>query len=292
MKEMGVDVTTLGNHEFDLKPEGLARIIAVAASNSAMPQMVSSNVIFSAEDDRDDLLEEQFEAGLVNPYTVIEKNGLKVGIFGLMGIDAAEVAPFAKPVTFGDPVEYATMMVAKLRVEENVDVVVCLCHGGLDEDLSKSEDLILAQQVDGIDVIISGHTNTVLPEPIVENGTVIVHGLGYGKRVGVLDLAFTSEGISVENYDYITIDDTIAGDARIDSLVSAAKETINQLALRPIGLEFDQVVAETDFDLVLEESESSLVISLPMPFYGLPIRPNTILPIRIAELTLRCFPMA
>jgi 5'-nucleotidase len=258
MKEMGVDVTTIGNHEFDFKPEGLARIIASAANKSAMPEIVSSNLIFSSTDDRDDLLEEQFRAGLVKPYTVIERDGLKIGIFGLVGEDAAEVSPFAKPVEFGNPVEYARRMVAKLRGEENVDIVICLSHGGLDENPSKSEDLILAQEVDGIDVIISGHTDTLLNEPIVENGTIIVHGLGYGKRVGVLDLVVTSAGLRIENYNYVTIDDTIAGDERIDGMINSAIETTNQLALRPIGLEFDQVVAETEFDLVLKENESNL----------------------------------
>ncbi len=258
MKEMGVDVTTIGNHEFDFRPEGLANIIAAATSKSGMPTLVSSNMIFSDEDDRDDLLEEQYEAGLVKPYVVIESGGLKAGIFGLMGTDAAEVAPFAKPLTFGDPAEYARTIVAKLRKEENVDVVICLSHSGLDDDPSKSEDLILAKEVDGIDVIISGHTDTLLSKPIVENGTVIVHALGYGKWVGVLDLEVTSTGVSVVNYDYVAIDDTIVGDERIDNLVNEAIETTNQLALRPLGLEFDQVVAETEYDLVLEESESNL----------------------------------
>ena len=105
MKDMGYDVLTLGNHEFDLKPQGLARIIHSATAKGGAPAIVFSNAIFSKESDRDDALEEVFNKGMVKPYIVLEKGGMKIGIFGLMGKDAAEKAPFASPVKFRDPIE-------------------------------------------------------------------------------------------------------------------------------------------------------------------------------------------
>ncbi len=91
LKRMGYDVVTIGNHEFDLRPSGLARIINAAAKEGDLPDIVSSNVVFDPADKEDDTLEEIFNEGLVTPYRIISKGGIKIGIFGLMGKDAAEV---------------------------------------------------------------------------------------------------------------------------------------------------------------------------------------------------------
>jgi 5'-nucleotidase/UDP-sugar diphosphatase len=257
MKEMGFDVITLGNHDFDLKPEGLARILESAARKSKLPQIVSSNVIFNKTDQRDDRLEEQFKKGWVKPYLVINGNGMKIGLFGLMGKSAAGYCPFAKPVKFGNIIEYSKRMVKKLQ-EEKADVIICLSHSGLNKDPSKSEDLLLAKEVNGIDIIISGHTHTDLPKPIIENNTIIVQAYIYGKRVGVLDVVLTPAGLKLDKYKYVTINDTIEGDKRIHGMINAAIETVNKKVLKQYGLTFDQVLVETAFDLHLKESESNL----------------------------------
>ncbi|MBW2142238.1 MAG: metallophosphoesterase [Deltaproteobacteria bacterium] len=100
MKEMGFEVTTLGNHEFDLRPQGLAEILETAVKNGQMPLLVSSNTIFDREDEKDDTLEAVFKKQIVKPYIIIDKGAIRIGVFGLMGLDAAEKAPFASPVTF------------------------------------------------------------------------------------------------------------------------------------------------------------------------------------------------
>ena len=188
MKDMGYDALTLGNHEFDLKPKGLARILHSAAAKGGMPAIVFSNAIFSKESDRDDALEEVFNQGMVKPYVVLERGGMKIGIFGLLGKDAAEKAPFASPVQFRDPIEISREMVKVLREKEKVDMVICLSHSGLSEAKSRSEDEILAGKVQGIDVIVGGHSHTRLEKPIVINSTMIVQAAAYENCVGVLDL--------------------------------------------------------------------------------------------------------
>ena len=258
MEKMGYDLTTLGNHEFDLKPEGLARIIESAAAKGKMPQIVASNIIFDQNDEKDDRLEKLFKQGVVKPYVVIKKDGLKIGFFGLIGKDAASVAPFASPVKFDDPVESAKKMVKLLREEEKVDLVVCLSHSGLMDDELKSEDVLLAKNVSGIDIIISGHTHTVLPKPIVLNNTIIVQAWAYGKQVGVLDVTINPDGVKLENYKTILIDDTIKGDVEITGMIDSAKQLVNQKVLKPYNLNFDQVLVETDFDLNLKTDESNL----------------------------------
>jgi len=258
MKEMGYDVVTIGNHEFDIKPEGLAGVIQSAAKRGKMPAIVSSSIIFDASDDRDDELELAFKRGLVRPYTVLEREGLRIGIFGLMGNDAAGVSIFASPVKFADPMKTARRMVKILREDEKVDVVICLSHGGIDGDRDKSEDEILAREVPGIDIIVSGHTHTKLSEPIVAGDTIIVQAWSYGRAVGVLDVTVEPRGVRLADYRLIEIDDSIGGDKRIEGLIRSHIETINEKVLDEHHLEFYQEVAETDFDLREVEKESNL----------------------------------
>ncbi|MBN2225083.1 MAG: bifunctional metallophosphatase/5'-nucleotidase [Deltaproteobacteria bacterium] len=258
MKDMGYDLTTLGNHEFDLKPEGLSRILESAERKGKIPGIVASNVVFSKESTEDDALEKDFENGLVKPYVVLEKDGMKIGFFGLIGKDAAEVAPFADPVTFSDQIETALKMVQLLRETEKVDLVICLSHSGLNDDKKKSEDEVLAAEVPGIDVIVSGHTHTNLPEPIVVGKTIIVQAWEYGKILGVLDLAVGPDGVTVEKYTYIPMDDTIMGDAAVNNTIGAYEADIDRGVLAPYGLSFFKTVAQSDFDMVLKEEEVAL----------------------------------
>ncbi len=259
MKNMGYDVITLGNHEFDLKPAGLARILRSARQYGGLPAIVSSNVVFSKTDDRDNTLEEVFKEGIVKPYTVLNAEGMKIGFFGLIGKDAAEVAPFSKPVTFGDTVESAKKMVDLLRNKEKVDLVVCLSHGGLNLDaISKSEDVHLADKVTGIDVIISGHTHTPLREPIREGNTIIVQAWCYGLWVGILDIALKDGKAALEGYRVVEIDDKIPGDNAITAVINGYKNEISGSVLAPIGLAFDTIIARHDYDLKIAEEESNL----------------------------------
>jgi 5'-nucleotidase / UDP-sugar diphosphatase len=258
MKEMGYDAITLGNHSFDLTPKGLARILESAERNGKIPPIVLSNVVFSKDSTEDDGLEKDFNKGLVKPYIVLEKDGMKIGFFGLMGKDAAEVSPFADPLTFSDYIEASREMVKVLRETEKVDLVICLSHCGIWDNKGKSEDEILAKEVPGIDVIVSGHTHTNLPEPIVIGKTVIVQAFEYGKVLGVLDLAVGPGGVSVEKYAYIPIDDTILGDAAINDEITGYEKVIDEKVLAPYNLTFFQRLAKTSFDMVLKEEEVGL----------------------------------
>ncbi len=259
MKDMGYDVITLGNHEFDLKPAGLARILRSAQNYGGLPAIVSSNVIFSEKDDRDNTLEEVFKSGIVKPYTVVNAGGIKIGFFGHMGKDAAEVSPFSRPVKFGDFVESAKKMVDQLRNKEKVDLVVCLSHGGLNLDnLSKSEDVQLAGKVPGIDIIISGHTHTPLRDPIRKGNTIIVQAWCYGLWVGIMDIAIKDGTVVLEKYRIAEIDDKIPGDEAITTIINGYKNEISSSVLAPIGLVFDSIIAKNDFDLEIAEEESNL----------------------------------
>ncbi len=258
MHRMGYDAVTLGNHEFDLKPRGLARILQAAQAAGEIPPLVCSNAVFNRQSEADDALEDAFQQGLVQPYRVVEKEGLRIGLFGLMGLDAAEVAPFASPVRFDDPVSTARRMVEVLRNKEKVDLVVCLSHSGLSQSKDRSEDEILAQKAPGIDIIISAHTHTKTNGALLVGNTIIVQSWEYGKQVGVLDVAVGQAGATLRNYTPVEIDDTIMGDAGISERIAEFQSEINRRILAAEHLTFNQIIAETNFDLTLQTDESNL----------------------------------
>lgn len=258
MGVLGYDVITLGNHEFDLKPKGLAEILQSASSSGLCPQIVLSNIEFSITSEEDDVLEEVFQTGIIQPYLVLEREGHRIGFFGLLGVEAAEAAPFASPVSFNHPVETAREMVGILRDTEEVDIVICLSHSGLWEKTKNSEDEILAKEVDGIDIIISGHTHTLLEVPVVVNNTLIVQAGEYGKNVGVLDISIGDGKVVLEDYESVDINDSIQGDEAVSDLIRSFEAEIDARLLSELDLSFRQIVAHTDFDLIIEEDESPL----------------------------------
>jgi 5'-nucleotidase/UDP-sugar diphosphatase len=258
MKEIGYDVITLGNHEFDLMPKGLARILTSAHQKRKLPEVVFSSAMFSQEDPEDDTLEEVFKKGLVKPYTVKEIQGIKIGFFGIMGKDAASVSPFAFPVKFRNPIEVSREMVKFLREKEKVDLVICLSHSGLGKDKSTSEDEQLAKEVPGIDIIVSGHTHTKLTQPLQVKQTIIVQAHVYGMNVGILDLAYENGRISLKQYTLLDVDDRIRGDEKIQRKIESYIGLVESKILKDHHLTFYKVVAKTDFDLTLTTDESNL----------------------------------
>ena len=258
MKEMGYDVVTLGNHEFDLMPHGLARILDSAHQKGGMPEIVFSNPIFHPESTEDDTLEESFKKGIVRPYVIRELQGIRIAIFGIFGKDAAEVSPFAKPMKFRDPIETSREMVKTLREKEKVDWVICLSHGGLRENKSFSEDDRLAKEVPGIDLIVGGHSHTKLDKPLRVNQTIIVQAGGHGEYVGVLDLAYEKGKMKLKGYKLVEIDDSIQADEKIEKKVESNIGLINERVLKKENLSFHQVLAKTDFDVRFADDESNL----------------------------------
>lgn len=258
LKVMGYDAVTLGNHEFDLKPAGLAAILRSAKTHGGLLQIVFTGEVFNRSEPALALLEDAFAEAGVKPYIVLERDGLKIGIFGMMGKDAIEVSPFAKPLTFRDPIDVAKGVVETLRNKEKVDIVICLSHGGLRDNPKKSEDEILAAKVNGIDVIISAHTHTKLDQPLIVNNTIIVQAWCYGRQAGILDLAYNEGKITVKKYTPVVINSAIPGDETIQAMIDAFKKQIDARLLAGMNLSYDRVIAETKWDLKKRAEESPL----------------------------------
>ena len=261
MALMGYDVITFGNHDFDFSPDGLARVLerarsATARSNSGTrPHLISSNTVFSkalatAPATGDARLRRAFSDYPVEEYAILERSGIRIGFFGLLGKGAAEDAPNARPLTFADPVESARRMVERLRRGEKVDLVVCLSHSGTSETLEKSEDELLAQKVPGIDVIVSGHTHTVLSAPISVGKTLIVSSGCYGSYLGELELGFNKDkATELLSYRLHAVTSAIPGDKAVAREIGLFKKMVGRRYLARFGYQFDQPIAESPFNM-------------------------------------------
>lgn len=253
MGKMGYDVVTFGNHEFDFRAEGLAYSLKAAKdSGEFLPQIVASNISFPLDDNGQltpalTELKNSMEYYGVEDYTVIERNGIKIGIFGLMGKEAASNAPMSE-VEFTDPIQAARDTVQELKNEEKVDLIICLSHSGTWEDKSKSEDEILAKEVPDIDIIISGHTHTTLIEPIIVGNTIIASSGRYGENLGVLNLVNDEEKWRVKDYRLEPIEEHLALDPEIAETIEYYKEIVQEEYLDRFNMVFDEVVAYTPFN--------------------------------------------
>jgi len=251
MKSMDYDVTCLGNHEFDYGPEWLANVINTSHSKGEIPSILIDNAKFDKKDVRDDALEKLFNDNIISRKLILMKDGIKFGFFSILGKNAVKDAPRAAPVTFEKQNSFAKKMVKQLK-SEKCNIIICISHSGVSKEKNGEwggEDVELARKVKGIDLIIGGHTHTKLDHPIIVNGIPIVQAGEFGQYVGCLKLSYSSEKLKVESYRLIPVDDKIAGDKHINSLIEEQKEKINLEILKPLGLDYNKPVVESDFRL-------------------------------------------
>jgi 5'-nucleotidase len=255
MKMMGYDAVCFGNHEFDFGPEKLGSIISSAVKNGPVPSMLLSNVVFDKKDAKDDSLEKLFNDNVIERKVIIERDGLKIGLFSIMGKVADDNAAFAKPVTFSKQVSAAKRISRELK-DEKCDIVICLSHSGVTQLADGSwggEDVELAGKVKDIDVIISGHTHTRLDEAIIIKGIPVVQTGEYGQFVGKLSLDYNSGKLNVDGYSLIKVDDKIPGDASVQAIIEKQKKRVNLEVLVPSGMDYTSPLAESDFLLDCNE---------------------------------------
>lgn len=253
MARMGYDATTFGNHEFDLGPDGLGKAIAVARKAGRIPAVLSANSDFSGGDPTLADLQQLVEAGAIRRHLVIERGGVRFGLFGLLGKEA-QIYTSGGAAKFPDPVESARAVVKTLRETEKVDVVIALSHGGVQKDkdgrFSLGEDVELPVAVPGIDVVIGGHSHTELSEPIIANGrTPVVQTGKEGRNVGELVVSLDGGRLTVESYRLYPIDDSIPGDRAVADQIDQLKQGVTTAVFASRGYRVDQPLAVTPQDL-------------------------------------------
>ena len=263
MALLGYDVVTFGNHDFDFGIDEMAAALNNAKQSAKnLPKIVSANIKTIGAAPPLSALQAAFDNYGVTEYTIIERNGKRIGIFGIIGDEAIEQAPGAALLTFENKYQSAKRVVKQLREIEKADIVICLSHSGINADSEKSEDVLLAKKVLGIDVIISGHSHTVLSKPIVVNQTTIVSAGCYAEFLG--ELIIDADKKTVRNYRLIPIDDKLVEDKEIAQKIIDFEQKLNEIYFQSLGRKMNDTVIFSPYHLskFADENNESLLGTL------------------------------
>ena len=203
MSMMGYDAATMGNHDFDNGVQGFKKVRPVAKFPFLCSNYDFKNTILDGETEK---------------YKIFNKNGIKVGIFGVgIKLEGLVGKKDYGETEYLDPIEIAQHYSDFLRNEKNCDMVICLSHIGYDylDDPKKVSDKTLAANTAGIDLILGGHTHTFLPEPQSfpnKNGkNVLVNQVGWaGLLLGKITFYFDKDkNVKNISWNNQVIDDRI-----------------------------------------------------------------------------------
>lgn len=149
MNEMGYDAGTIGNHEFDFGLENMARLF----------KMANYPIVCANYDVRGTILE-----GLVKEYVIIERNDIRIGVFGLGAkLDGLVAHASYGDVKFEDPVSEGQRIVDLLKTKERCDLVICLSHLGWEGE--PYSDVELIENTRNIDIVLGGHSHSFFETP-------------------------------------------------------------------------------------------------------------------------------
>ena len=152
MNRMGYDCSTIGNHEFDFGMENMARLFKMANF-----PIVCSNYDFTGT-----ILE-----GLVKPYIILRRKGIKIGVFALdPKMEGLVFAKNCQGIKYLDPIEVANEMAFKLKHKEKCDLVICVSHLGW-EPITQMGDPMMISHSRNIDIVLGGHSHSYFLKPQV-----------------------------------------------------------------------------------------------------------------------------
>lgn len=229
LERIGVDAMAVGNHEFDLGPEGLA----VFLDTVSFP-IISGNTDFS----QNNLL-----AGRVAPYTVVETGGLRVGIVSALETDTVDTSSPGPTISFGNEVESLRASVAELQAQ-GITTIVAVNHIGY------VNDRLVAAEVPGLAAVIGGHSHTYLsasnpsrqgPYPTwvdAADGSIVpvVQAGAYGRYVGHLVLDLDDDGrLIYATGDTVELNASITPDPAILEWIASLAGPIDELRARPVA---------------------------------------------------------
>jgi 2',3'-cyclic-nucleotide 2'-phosphodiesterase (5'-nucleotidase family) len=272
------DAVALGNHEFDYRPAGLTKMLTKASEykgtgteyikvyNDAgyyhweqiefplMPQLIQSNIDWTATLAEEDLapaatkLKAAMDLFGVLDYTIIEKQGVRMAVFSVMGPEAISQAPEAG-VLWEDYIARAKALVAEIKQNGEADLIVCLSHAGYYESSGEeAEDIQLAREVPDIDVILSGHSHESLDQELIEGKTIIVGCGAYSDHTGHLVLKKDGTDYTVAAYDLIPMDETVAEDPAVLQATEDFKDLVNREYFNKYGFSYDGVIAKNTLE--------------------------------------------
>ena len=152
MNRMGYDCSTIGNHEFDFGMENMARLFKMANF-----PIVCSNYDFTGT----------IREGLVKPYIILRRKGIKIGVFALdPKMEGLVFAKNCQGIKYLDPIEVANEMAFKLKHKEKCDLVICVSHLGW-EPITQMGDPMMISHSRNIDIVLGGHSHSYFLKPQV-----------------------------------------------------------------------------------------------------------------------------
>lgn len=225
LEAAGFDYMTLGNHDFNYGKERLLEL-----KDMTKVGMLSANI-----------LNEKGEY-VFTPYVIEEVGGVKIGIFGLTTPETAyKTSPTnVEGLTFADSIEVSKKMVEELK--DKTDVIIALAHIGLDES-SVVTSKAIAEAVEGIDVIIDGHSHTLLETGNLVNNTLIAQTGNYDQNLGYVNIEIQNGEVVNKTAELLKVgatENTVA-DPDLTKLIDEIKEANKSV--------FEKVVAKTDIYL-------------------------------------------
>lgn len=247
MAAMGYEAMAVGNHEFDDGPEVLRDFI------DAVPfPVLMANADVSAEASL---------ADLPLSSAVIEKGGERIGLIGLTPVTNPELASPGPNIVFTDPVPAVQAEVDRMTAE-GIDKIIVLSHSGL------SVDRRVAEETTGVDVIVGGHSHTLMgdmegavaPYPLAVNGVQIVQAYAYGKYLGELTVTFDEAGevVSATGAPRL-LDASVPEDPAIKARVAEAAEPLNEIRNRVVAETADRIEGDRTVCRAMECSMGNLV---------------------------------
>lgn len=223
MARIGYDAVAVGNHAFDFGSDAFVQMVGNARQmDSALvfPKLLSANL---------QCMGIQFDK-----YTILERNGLRIGLFGLMGENSFNVVGKGKgDLVFSSQIEAAKEIVDILQPQ--TDYIIAISHGGT----SNGDDIKLARKVGGIDFVVSAHDHDVLHSPVYAGGTPVGAAGSNGQYVGK---AVFDEGKLVE-YSLLATDNSVPADPAMECWIDSMYNVVGEEFERLSGRRLDDTLA-------------------------------------------------
>ncbi|RFU68322.1 bifunctional metallophosphatase/5'-nucleotidase [Peribacillus saganii] len=283
MNYLGYDAMTFGNHEFDLGSssdghKGLADFVKKAEF-----PFVSANVDFSKDSLFNGLYQGTISSspkdGNIYNGIVKEVDGEKIGIFGLTTEETPTISSTGK-IEFSNYLEQAENAVDAFE-KQGINKIIALTHLGYDDSIAFDNDLELAKKVEGIDVIVGGHTHTVLKAPtVVEAGnesTVIVQTGEYSNSLGTLDVEFDENGKVIGHAGELIDITKKADDPAVLEMLKPYSDKIAALQSQSIGVEAKAVLDGVRENVRAKETNLGNLITDGMLAKAKTVNPDTVI---------------
>jgi len=248
MNTIGYDAMTVGNHEFDNGPYVLASFVDAVE----FPLLLAN-----AKIDSEPLL-----AGRIKKSVVLKRGGQSIGLIGLTPVDTGDLSSPGPDIQFGGPVAALRTEVEALKAA-GIDIIIVLSHSGYQQDLR------IASEVDDVDVIVGGHSNTLLsnisegaagPYPTMVGNTAIVQAYAYGRYLGVLNVQFDDQGEIIEaSGEPVLLDAGVEEDVDLASRIKELATPLETIREQEVATAATAIEGSRDICRVSECSMGNLI---------------------------------